>query len=106
MKEKTQLENNWFGRSAAGDDWALVEVSESDLKANIAMPLSWLEAVDGDIEVMDRREAESKADFTAAPGSLKSAFKNIDDLFATVRDLYTLYDEGYISNANALKTLK
>jgi len=105
---KTQLENNWFGRSAAGDDWALVEVSESDLKANIAMPVSWLEkGVDKyDAEVMDQREAESKADFTVAPGSLKSAFKNIDDLFATARDLYTLYDEGYISNANALKALK
>jgi len=72
------------------------------------MPVSWLEkGVDKyDAEVMDQREAESKADFTVAPGSLKSAFKNIDDLFATARDLYTLYDEGYISNANALKALK
>ena len=91
-------------------DWALVTVDESVMSAgatgwsNIAMPASWLKK-GVEAELMGQREAESRADFTVAPGSLNYALQSIDDLFTIARDLYSLSDEGYISSAHALEAL-
>jgi|TARA_R110000824_G_scaffold48399_15_gene136727 hypothetical protein len=87
----------------AANDFVIIDVQESGFRGKVAMPESWYN-YGGDI---DNRLPASEASkvrnvFFLAPGSLKSALKDMDDLHALVNDVYTLVDEGYVDGNKAI----
>lgn len=86
----------------AANDFVIVNVYESGFRGKVAMPDSW--NLGGDIDNrLPASEARKVRDVLfLAPGSLKTSLKDIDDLFATVNDIYTLVDEGYLDGNKAI----
>ena len=97
----TQIQLPIETRTAA-NDFVIVNVSESGFRGQVAMPESWYLGGDIDNRLPASEASKVRDVFFLAPGSLKSALKDMDDLHALVNDVYTLVDEGYVDGRKAI----
>ena len=95
----------------AANDFVVIDVDESSFRGMVALPLSWLDepALAGTkydlvAEGLSASAAKGWTSFILflAPGSLRSALKDMDSLHANANDVYTLVDEGYVDGRKAI----
>ena len=92
----------------AANDFVIVDVDEGSFRGMVAMPASWLKGKPSNFDLVAEGISASEAKgwtsfiFFLAPGSLRSALKDMDSLHATANDVYTLVDEGYVDGRKAI----
>jgi hypothetical protein len=89
------------------DQWAVFRADVSDSVVWVAIPESWVqESTPVTIRGRSEGDARQDADLMIGPGSHVDALRDIGDLHGSVNDIYTLVDEGYINEADALSAFQ